>query len=277
MATEFPRLDKPSLPATRDALHAYARVLGGWAGRCRRRRKHWWHASLRPSLDGLTTGVVYAAADFELELDLRRSLLCIRIGGSDPIVRALSGQPAEALAHYIAELLTAAGINPALASATGEDAMAREFAAYDPDHAAALGRALRSVAAVMSRFRAGIPEETSPIQVWPHHFDLAMLWLPGEKIAGEDPSDEEASDKQMNFGFVFGDAAIPEPYFYVTVYPLPAGLTDLPLPAGTHWHTQGFTAAVLPYRRLIEERDPEAYLLQLWDGLLSAGRERLSG
>ena len=127
----------------------------------------------------------------------------------------------------------------------------------------------------MAEFRAGIREETSPIQVWPHHFDLSMLWLPGEKIEGQDPDDEEYSDKQMNFGFTFGDEGIPEPYFYVTAYPLPDAFADMKLPAGTHWQTEGFNGAVLLYETLLQSSDPYGYLLSLWDGLLAKGRAEM--
>ena len=81
-----------------------------------------------------------------------------------------------------------------------------------------VGRAITAVSATRKKFRAGIREEISPIQVWPHHFDLSMLWLPGPKIAGQDPDNEEYADKQMNFGFTFGDETTPEPYFYMN-YP----------------------------------------------------------
>ena len=50
----FLKLDDPALTGTRDALHAYARVLGGWLTASRSPRKHWWQGSLRPSLRGLT-------------------------------------------------------------------------------------------------------------------------------------------------------------------------------------------------------------------------------
>ena len=113
--------------------------------------------------------------------------------------------------------------------------------------------------------------------LWPHHFDLAMMWLPGEKIPGQDPADEEQSDKQMNFGFTFGDGGIAEPYFYITAYPLPEAFPGLTLPAGTRWHTEGFSGAVLLYRDLLNSADPEAYLLDLWNTLLSAGREHMLG
>ena len=134
----------------------------------------------------------------------------------------------------------------------------------------------RAVAGALNDFRAGITEETGPIQIWPHHFDLAMLWLPGEKIPGQDPADEEMSDKQMNFGFTFGDELIPEAYFYVTAYPSPEAFNHLEMPHGTEWLTEGFTGAVTRYRVLRASEDPQPYLLNLWNGLLIAGREHLT-
>jgi hypothetical protein len=102
-----------------------------------------------------------------------------------------------------------------------------------------------------------------------------MLWLPGEKISGQDPADEEYSDKQMNFGFVLGDQTIAEPYFYVTAYPTPEGMAEVSLPAGAQWRSEGFTGAVLPYAGLLRHGDPQAELLKLWRTLLDAGRERM--
>ena len=102
-----------------------------------------------------------------------------------------------------------------------------------------------------------------------------MIWLPGEKIPDQDPSDAEHAEKQMNFGFLFGDAGIPEPYFYVTAYPFPDAFASLPLPAGATWYTKDFHGAVLPYRELLKSEDPTSYLLELWSGLLTAGRVHL--
>ena len=138
---------------------------------------------------------------------------------------------------------------------------------------ASMGSVLNGVTAAMATLRAGIREECSPIQLWPHHFDLSMLWLPGDKVPGRDPADEEEADKQMNFGFSFGDDVIAEPYFFVTAYPMPEEMHRVALPAGTAWRTQGFSGAFLPYRNLTSTADPMAYLLSLWDGLLAAGRE----
>ena len=102
-----------------------------------------------------------------------------------------------------------------------------------------------------------------------------MIWLPGDKIEGVDPADEEHADKQMNFGFAFGDAGIPEPYLYVTAYPLPDTLPNTALPEGTRWQSEGFNGAVLLYRDLASMDDPHGYLLDLWSMLLAEGRKGL--
>jgi len=271
---QFPELDVQSMGPTRDALHAYARVLGDWLKSCRPKRKHWWHASLRPSLTGLTTGVVDAGIDFELTLDLKESLLVGRTADGAQMTEAIDGQPAAELAAKISDFLTADGLDSVRAPA-GDSYGTAGFSGYSTGHANRMGQVISAVNAAMARFRSSIREETSPIQLWPHHFDLSMLWLPGGKIEGQDPDNEEYSDKQMNFGFAFGDDGIPEPYFYVTAYPLPADFPNLRLPAGTEWKTDGFSGAVLLYNTLIESSDPKGYLLGLWTKLLAAGRSRL--
>jgi hypothetical protein len=270
---QFPELDANAIVATRDTLHAYSRILGDWLKACRPRRKHWWHASLRPSLAGVTTGVVNADVRFELELDLRDGLLAGRIAGGDELREPLVGQSSAALAAAVADFLVAAGMSGDLAATVSDSD--KVTPGYSAELATLMADVLAAVSSTLARFRAGIAEETSPIQLWPHHFDLSMLWLPGTKIPGQDPDDEEHSDRQMNLGFTFGDDGIPEPYFYVSAYPLPDNFPDLPLPPGTEWKSGGFSGAVLTYGDLLATEDPEDYLLSLWNGLLAAGREQM--
>ena len=217
----FPTLDPDAIVVTRDALHAYSRILGDWLKATRTKRKHWWHASLRPSLTGLTTGVMHSNIDFEIELNLRESTISVHTSTGERMLEELHGQPAAQVAIQIRSFLESAGVSAKpQGSAAGDDASAdaRDFAGYSGEEANKLARALNAVSAALVEFRAGIREESSPIQVWPHHFDLSMIWLPGHKIPDQDPSDEEYADKQMNFGFVFGDESFAEPYFYVTAY-----------------------------------------------------------
>lgn len=268
---EFPALDAPNATATREVLHAYSRILGDCLKLCRARRKHWWHASLRPSLNGLTTGVVHTGVNVEIELDLGRNLLRSRSALGDNLSVELLGQSPREIAVVLGEFLINAEVDPDCVPQPdkyGRD----ESAGYSPVAASRIGSALSAVSATLNAVRAGIREETSPIQLWPHHFDMSMLWLPGPKIPGQDPDNEEYADMQMNFGFTFGDDLIAEPYFYVTAYPLPEEFPSQPLPTGTIWQSEGFSGAVLHYAYLLQQPDPCGYLTDLWNGLLSAGR-----
>lgn len=266
----LPALERDAFGSTKEALHGYAKVLGAWLKTCRRKRKHWWHASLRPSLAGLTTGVVHGAPSFELELDLIASELRGATAAGPTLVEPLIGQSPAALAARIEQFLIGAGVgaSPSLPAANDEFA-------YDADQATRMHGALLTLSSALTELRARIPEETSPIQIWPHHFDLSMIWLPGEKIAGQDPGDEEYSDKQMNFGFSFGDAGHKEPYLYVTAYPTPEAMADLDLPAGAEWQSEGFTGVRLDYASLVAQPDAEGFLHDVWNRLLSAGREHM--
>ncbi len=272
----FPNLNAEEIVETRDAVHVYAQVIGDWRTSCLAHRKHWWQITVYPSVRGLTTGMIQAGIDFELELDLKADRLLGHVAGGGTLSEPLGGRSGRDLASVVASFLTDQGIDPGLIP-EDKKRESHDVTAdgYSVDTAESLGTTLLSINAAMSSFRAPIAEETSPIQIFPHHFDLAMLWLPGDKIPGQDPTNEEMSDKQMNFGFAFGDAGIPEPYFYVTAYPLPDALSGLALPDGTVWQSDGFSGAVLLYRRLLEETSPEEYLVSLWNGLLSAGRQHM--
>ena len=269
----FPSLDATEISPTLNAVHAYTQVLGDWLGSSLPRRKHWWQLTVKPSIAGVSTGLVQTVIDFELELELGKDRLRGWTANGAELSEPLAGRPAKELAAIVQSFLVDNGIDPALIPADkGRERDSQVTPDYSVEIAESLGATLRSVNAAMTIFQAGIREETSPVQIWPHHFDLGMLWLPGAKVAGQDLENEEYSDKSMNFGFTFGDEGIPEPYFYITAYPLPDALPGLALPPGTKWHSEGFSGAVLTYRSLLENADPAGYLLDLWNGLLSAGR-----
>lgn len=270
----FPAIDAEAIVGTRDALHAYAQILGHCLKASRPKRKHWWHASLRPSLTGLTTGIIHADIDFELMLDLRANLLRARTASGESYDEPISGQPICQLADTVLDFLISTGAKRSLSPDLQLDRdTASPFEGYSDEQASLIGRVFGDVAALLAEFQAEIAEESSPIQIWPHHFDMSLLWLPGEKIPGQDPSNEEYSDKQMNFGFVLGDESIPEPYFYVTAYPLPEPLARIELPLGVCWEATAFSGAMLTYKTLLQSSDPDMLLLDWWRLMLRAGHE----
>jgi hypothetical protein len=103
------------------------------------------------------------------------------------------------------------------------------------DELAAHERLYSTANAILGRIRAG-DARWSPVRCWPHHFDIATLLT----LSG---SGEEAHT--IGAGLAPGDAASPEPYYYVTPWPYPAAGTLPPLRHG-RWNTQGWTGAILP-------------------------------
>lgn len=84
----------------------------------------------------------------------------------------------------------------------------------------------------------------SSVRCWPHHFDVATLIT---LDAGADA--EEA--RSIGIGLSPGDGSYDQPYFYVTPWPYPETEDLPPLAAGAHWHTSGWTGAVLTADRLM--------------------------
>jgi hypothetical protein len=142
---------------------------------------------------------------------------------------------------------------------------------YDETAVALYWQALARIDILFKQFRHGFRRESSPVQLWPHHFDLALLWLSGRLVPDQDPDDPEYADEQMNFGFVTGDESIVDPYFYATAYPTPAEFTAQPLPDGAYWHTAGWTGAILPYALLTQVADLDDVLLSFLQTAHKAG------
>lgn len=83
----------------------------------------------------------------------------------------------------------------------------------------------------------------SPIvRCWPHHFDLDSLISVG-------------GDKTTGMGFSPGDEYYDEPYFYVSIYPEPKGMTLPEMPPIGHTHTHEFLAAIALASKIVAEKD----------------------
>jgi hypothetical protein len=273
--TRFPPLPLDAWRPTRDTLHGYAQVLGAVRAALTPRQKQSAHRSLRLAAAGLTTTPIPADhLTFEMLLDLTSH--CLRLTTSDSRAwrQPVRGQsPAqfatEALAG-LAALGLPTGVDPAQ-FAGGTDG------AYDPAAVARFWSALSQIDQALKRFRGELRQETGEVQLWPHGFDLALLWFSGRRVPGQDPAVPRDADEQMNFGFSTGDAGIPEPYFFATAYPLPPALPSTPLPPGVRWHTQGWQGAVLAYAHVAEAADGVDQLLSYWRTLQRAGARLMLG
>jgi len=101
------------------------------------------------------------------------------------------------------------------------------------------GRRLDAVAR-----RAADPPE---ILCWPHHFDLAALFVEGLSPDGR-------PDRTIGVGLSPGDEAYPQPYWYVNHWSSSATGPPLELPAlpSGHWHRKEWLGAVLLASEMLE-------------------------
>ena len=270
----FPPLPLDSWQPTRDTLAVYAQLLGKIRRAMTPPQKHWRHASLRAAAVGLTTTPIPAGDQtFELLLDLTAHRLALTTSRGARAHIGLAGQSPAAFRDAVLAALAAQGIRPALEGGAFDDA--RE-GAYDATAVSRFWQALSQIDAVLKAFRHGFRGESSPVQFWSHHFDLAVTWFSGRLVPGQEPDDPEYADEQMNFGFSTGDGGIPEPYFYATAYPTPDGFTNAALPEGASWRSEGWTGAVLPYARIAATADGKTRLRGFLHTVHRAGAERMA-
>lgn len=265
----FPTMTLAELQPILDSLQIYAKLIGKVRRALTPRQKHWYHVSLRLAGTGVTTSPIPAGSvTFEMLLDLTTHQLVITTSRGERVAKPLRGQSAATFCEETLSALALLGIHPnidrSLFAETTEGI-------YHPAMVAKYWQAISQIDILLKQFKGELREETSPVQLWPHHIDLAMLWFSGRLVPGIDPNDEENADEQMNFGFAPGDETIPNPYFYITAYPLPEGLGDTPLPDEAHWQSNGFTGAILMYEALVKADDPAEKLLTFWRTVQQAG------
>lgn len=257
MTNPFPPLLLENWQETRDTLQQYAQIVAKVRRALTPKQKHWWHISLQTCAVGLTTTpIAYGQFVFEIVLNFLDHELVITTSNGDVLSMPMTGQSATDFIDEMQELLQELKIDVAMTP----DHFAEEEGVYDDQAIESFWRAFVRIDATFKRLKATFRQESGPVVLWPHHFDLAVLWFSGNLVEGQDPTKADYADEQMNFGFVTGDNGIADPYFYVTAYPLPDGLADTSLPDGAYWHTEGWTGAILPYTLLTTTDTPEDML-----------------
>ncbi len=269
----FPALPLPAWQPTRDTLQSYSKVLGKIRRALTPPQRHWAHVSLRVGPQGLTTTAVPIpqadGATFEIGLDfLPTPQVRIVASRGQSWTQPLTGQPLNQFCDSVLGALAQMGITAEIDRSLFT---ADTPGTIDAKAAKTFWQALASIHAVLQDFKAGLPGETGPVQLWPHHFDLALLWFSGRKVPGVDPANEEYADEQMNFGFSTGDEGMPEPYFYATAYPWPEPIVAASLPAGAEWYTAGWKGGLLRYQSLVNAANPAEQLLAYLRAVHQAG------
>jgi hypothetical protein len=275
MNNSFPPLPLEEWVDTRNTIQGYAQVLGKVRRALTPFQKHWWHVSLRAAAVGLTTTPIRAEningpLTFEMILDFISHQLLVTSSQGDWYEIDFDGQSSREFHGDVMDVLGNLGVKVDLDGAQFSD----DDGAYDADEAEDFWQAASQIDQVLKEFKSGLRGESGPVQLWPHHFDLAMLWFSGRKVPGYDPNDLEKADyadEQMNFGFSTGDKDISQPYFYITAYPWPKRLDGTDLPGDAYFQTEPFNCNVLPYAFLVASDEPHAYLLNFLRTVHEAG------
>ena len=140
------------------------------------------------------------------------------------------------------------------------------------EEAAELARWYANAERILSRVRTE-QVNASEVRCWSHHFDIATLI---ELDAGR----EVESARTIGAGISPGDESYPQPYFYVSPWPYPKDVEWPPIEGEGSWHTDGFTATVLPGSRLLTGDSQEAQAKQAsayLESSIAACRKLLAG
>lgn len=276
----MPQEDFPPLPLyawqdTRDTLHGYVKVLGRIRRQLSPPQKHWWHTSLRVTEAGISTAAIpqpgQNTGQFEINLDLKMQRLTITTTWGVWWEMPINGQPPLIFAKQVLGALEYMNL-PIEIDRSDLELLEKSF---DSSSAQAYWLALESANVILNRFKKELPGQSSQVQLWPHHFDLALMWLSGRKVPGVDPNNEEQADENISFGFSTGDDEVPEPYFYATVYPWPAAIINQILPEGSSWYTASWKGGMLPYAILVDSSGPRERLLNFLRATYLAGSNSL--
>lgn len=274
MTHQFPPLPLTDWQPTLRTLQHYAQLIGKVRRALTPAQKHWWHVGLQVATTGLTTTPIPADdLTFDLLLDLTTHHLVATTNRGEQWRVPLTGQSPAMFCDQLLTRLSVMGLEVTIDRSLFADTTP---GAYDPQAVERYWSALSQLDGLFKQFKGSLREETGPVMLWPHHIDLALLWFSGRLVPGQDPTDEEHADEQMNFGFSPGDEMIADPYFYITAYPQPVGWQDIPLPAEAVWLTEGFSGAVMRYEVLVVADKPGEILLNFLQTVQQAGAKLMN-
>jgi len=251
----FPPLE--NFEPTRRTLHLYSQAISVVPRAHADFHPKWWHVSLKVRPDGLVTEKVRlpGGGALQIKMDLRRHRAILFKDGELYWELGLAeGLASTEFGDQIIDTVAGLGLTGEYERDRFEDDGPRE---YDPDAAGRFLTALVKTDRIFKEHRATLDGEVSPVQLWPHGFDLAFEWYGTRVERYEEDGQVREFPAQLNLGFYPGG----KPYFYSNPWPFEADqLLDKPLPEGAGWHTEGWSGTILPYEMLVNDGKAEERL-----------------
>jgi len=284
MASEqtWPALDADRCHQTLTTLHLATQIVGKVQLALRPAMAHWAQAPLRLTARGLATHLL-AAGDTTLTLTFDLLAHELRFETSDGDQRVVGLDPCTLADFYdrvmgvLDDLGVAVRIDPVTVVTLepvrcDTDTAARD---YDRECATAYFQALTRMAPVFEQYRSGFWGKQTPVSLWWGTFDLAVTRYssrPARPPQDAGVIERVAMDaEQAIVGFWPGDEQTPNPSFFATTYPKPAGLEMAEVaPADAHWDDE-LGQFVLSYDAVRAQADPAAALLEFCESTYAAG------
>lgn len=247
---------------TRKTLHWYSQAIGVVPRIHGIAHPKWWHISLKLRPDGLTTDNIPLpdGGVLALRLDLNNHQLVVSSSsGETRSVSLAEGLTGSEMGEWVITAVSEFGLENNYPREKFSNEHAR---AYDPAQAQRYFGVLTNVARTFEIHRAGLAGPVSPVQVWPHGFDIAFEWFGNRVERAEEHGEVQEFLSQLNLGFYPGNEGVAS-YFYSNPWPFAAeALLDKPLPHGAGWHTAGWQGAELPYSELVNQPKAAEKLLE---------------
>lgn len=266
---KLPKIDYKEFSKTRNTIQLYAQLLSAVKGKYFPHQKNWEEFSLKTYAKGFTTGPIPVDTEngfeaLDLNLNLIEHKLKLFYGSSrDEIdlqqnnIKSFTGEFLEKIKSF-----GIADFEPE------EKFFAEENLTYEKSEVRKLWDLFRQIYFLLLEFRGSTLLETSNINFWAHHSDMALLVFSGKIIEGKDSQDWDNSREQMNFGFSSGDDGIGQPYFYITAYPFDEKLFETDLPGFARWQKEGWKGVVVEFYQLNSKSSSAETLINFFEDLI---------
>lgn len=258
--TRFPTLD--GFGPTRQTLHRYTQAVGAILREHAIPHDEWWHVALRVTPEGLVSDNVPLpdGGVMALRIDLHEHIVqLLASDGGVTTFNMTAGRTATEMGEDLIDAVARLGLH---AEYQRDRFLSDDDAVYEPEAAARFFRALVNADRAFKNHRAGLAGDVSPVNFWPHGFDLSMEWFGSRQVEQDENGETSVLPAQLNLGF-YPAGSDKDTYFYSNPWPFEeARLTGRPLPGTASWHTSGWQGAYLPYTAVSANDNPDGILLE---------------
>lgn len=266
----LPIIEYSNFSKTRDTIQLYVQLISAIKGNLVPHQKNWEEYSLKIYAKGFTSTSIPIETNTGIEaLDLNINLIEQKFETFFKEKRDEVSLETNTIIDFTQKLLNILDSYEIEIAKPEEKFFAKNELSYNKKEISVLWNLFRQVYFLMLKLRSSTLNETSNINFWPHHFDLALLVFSGQLIDGQDSNNWDYSREQMNFGLSSGDSGISEPYFYVTAYPFDDTLLRIKLPEFAVWHTEGWNGLVIKLGQLESNKDLFHSLFELFSEILN--------